>query len=79
MVELSVEKALYLNDGITKRPTDRLVYRYIESFLNLLVVSLVNFTSSGDGMNKHEFLGSVFDAIFEVLSEDHKSRRGEFN
>jgi len=56
MFELSVERALYQSDGVTKRPADRLVYRYIESFLNLLVVSLMKFTSTGDGMNKLEFL-----------------------
>ena len=79
MLELSVEKAIYLSDGVTKRSADRLVYRYIESFLNFLVVSLMNFTSSGDGMNKHEFLAQVFDAIFQVLDEDHRNKKGEFN
>jgi hypothetical protein len=79
MLELSVERALFQSDGVTKRPADRLVYRYIESFLNLLVVSLMNFTSGGDGMNKHDFLASVFDAIFEVMEEDHTMRKGDFN
>lgn len=74
-----MERALYQNDGTTKRPADRLVYRYIESFLNLLVVSLVSFTSGGDGMNKHDFLASVFDAIYEVMEEDHTQRKGDFN
>jgi hypothetical protein len=56
MVELSVERALYFSDGQSKRPQDRIVYRYIETFLNFLVVSLMKFTSSGDAMSKHEFL-----------------------
>jgi len=64
---------------MTKRPADRLVYRYIESFLNFLVVSLMNFTSQADGMSKQEFLGQVLDAVFQVLDEDHRSRKGEFN
>lgn len=55
MVELSVEKALYLSDG-EKRHQDRIVYRYIESFINFLYISLQAFASSGDGMNKLEFL-----------------------
>ncbi len=41
MVELSVERALFLSDGETKRPEDRIVYRYIESFLNFCVISLM--------------------------------------
>ena len=44
MLELSVERALYLNDGVTKRPADRLVYRYVESFLVLVVVLLNMFS-----------------------------------
>lgn len=44
MVELSVEKALFLGDGETKRPDDRIVYRYIESFLNFCLVSLMKYT-----------------------------------
>ena len=44
MVELSVEKSLYLGDGETKRPEDRIVYRYIESFLNFCLVSLMKYT-----------------------------------
>ena len=56
MAELSVERALFLSDGMSKRPADRLVYRYIESFLNFMVVSLMNFTSQADGMTKNEFL-----------------------
>jgi hypothetical protein len=42
MVELSVERALY--EGENKRPEDRIVYRYLESFLNFCVVSLMSFT-----------------------------------
>ena len=63
MIELSVEKALYMNDGVTKRPADRLVYRYIEIFLSQIVVFLMNFTSTGDGISKHEFMAQLFDAV----------------
>lgn len=79
MVELSVERALLLSDGMTKRPADRLVYRYIESLLNFLVVSLMNFTSQADGISKQEFLAQFLEAVFQVLDEDHHSRKGDFN
>jgi hypothetical protein len=54
MIEMSVQRALYMNDGQTKRPSDRPVYRYIDCFLNLVVLSLM--TSSSETINKHEFI-----------------------
>lgn len=78
MLELSVERALYHSDG-TKRPADRLVYRHIESFLQLLVVLLKMFTSTGDAMNKNEFLILVLEAVYMVIEEDHRTKRSEFN
>ncbi len=50
-----MERALYQSDG-TKRPVDRIVYRYIESFLRLIVIFLVNFTSGEGMMSRHEVL-----------------------
>ena len=73
MVEVSVERALYTGDGV-KRPQDRLDYRYIESFLTLMVVLLK--TSE---INKHEFMSKLFEAIHEVLDEDHKTHKSDFN
>lgn len=57
MVEISIERALFMQNG-TKRPSDRLDYRYIESFLKLMVVLLK--TSE---INKHEFMSKLFEAI----------------
>ena len=37
MVEISIEKALYMETG-DKRPSDRLDYRYIGCFIKLIVV-----------------------------------------
>lgn len=39
MVKTSIEKALVTNSG-EKRPNDRLDYRYIESFINMIIVLL---------------------------------------
>jgi hypothetical protein len=61
MVQTSIEKALYTNTG-EKRPNDRLDYRFIESFIKLIVVLLM--TSE---FNKHEFMNKVFEAIHEIL------------
>jgi len=30
-------------------------------------------------INKHEFMSKLFEAIQEVLDEDHKFKRAEFN
>jgi hypothetical protein len=73
MVEVSIERALNTADG-QKRPHDRLDYRYIESFLKLMVVLLKT-----SDINKHEFMSKLFEAIHEVLEEDHKYKKAEFN
>lgn len=57
MVEISIERALFMQNG-TKRHSERLDYRYIESFLKLMVVLLK--TSE---INKHEFMSKLFEAI----------------
>ena len=30
-------------------------------------------------INKHEFMSKLFEVIHEVLDEDHKTKKGEFN
>ncbi len=57
MVETSIEKALYNNEGV-RRPNDRLDFRYIESFIKLIVVLLKT-----SDFNKHEFMTKVFESI----------------
>jgi hypothetical protein len=73
MVETSIEKALYTNDGV-RRPNDRLDYRYIESIIKLIVVLLKT-----SDFNKQEFMTKVFESILETLDEEHRTKRTEFN
>lgn len=67
MVQTSIEKALYMDSG-EKRPSDRLDYRYIGSFIKLISVLMKT-----QNFNKHKFMIKVFEAIEEVLDEDHNS------
>ncbi len=66
-------------DGETKRPEDRIVYRYIESFLNFCLVSLMKYTQPGDAISKHDFMEALFDAIHVVVDEDHRVKKKQFN
>lgn len=74
MVHTSIEKALLYGDSGEQRPADRLDYRYIDSFVKLIVVLLRKFS-----FNKHEFMTKVFEFIGEVLDEDHKAKKALFN
>lgn len=73
MIQTSVEKALYNQKG-ELRPNEKIDYRYIESFFKLVVVLLRT-----SDFNKHEFMGKVFEAIYEVLEEDHRTNKARFN
>jgi len=75
MIKTSIEKALYFGDESgEKRPADRLDLRYIDSFVKLIIVLLTMFS-----FNKHEFMTKVFEFIGEVLDEDHKTNKADFN
>lgn len=75
MVKTSIEKALVFGDDSNeKRPADRLDLRYIDSFVKLIVVLLSMFS-----FNKHEFMTKIFEFIGEVLDEDHRTNKAEFN
>lgn len=73
MVEVCVEKALYTNDG-QKRPTDRLDYRHIDCFIKLIIVLMKT-----QQYNKHKFMVKLFESIHEVLDNDHRENKLEFN
>ena len=75
MVKTSIEKALEYGDGSgEQRPPDRLDFRYIDSFVKLTVVLLKMFD-----FNKHEFMTKVLDYIGDVLDEDHRTKKAQFN
>ena len=75
MVRASIEKAIvYGDESREKRPTDRLDFRYIDSFVKLIVVLLTMFS-----FNKHEFMAKVLEYIGEMVDEEHKTKKTEFN
>jgi len=75
MIKTSIEKALvYGDDSNEKRPSDRLDLRYIDSFVILIVILLSKFS-----FNQHEFMTKVFEIIEEVLDEDHRTNKSNFN
>jgi hypothetical protein len=43
MIQTSIEKAIYFGDNNEYRPVDRLDFRYIDSFVKLIVVLLKKF------------------------------------
>lgn len=43
MIQTSIEKAIYFGDNGEYRPPDRLDFRYIDSFVKLIVVLLKKF------------------------------------
>ena len=75
MIQTSIEKALvYGDESAEKRPADRLDLRYIDSLVKLFVVLLQMFP-----FNKHEFMTKVLEYIGEVLDEDHRTNKTNFN
>jgi|TARA_B110000285_G_scaffold223492_1_gene279079 hypothetical protein len=79
MVRTSIEKAIFYGDESAgkrpeKRPDDRLDFRYIDSFVKLIVVLLTMFS-----FNKHEFMAKVLEFIGEVVDEEHRTKKTEFN
>lgn len=79
MVRTSIERAIeypivYGDESQEKRPADRLDFRYIDSFVKLIVVLLTMFS-----FNKHEVMTKVLEFIGEVLDEEHRTKKKDFN
>ena len=76
MVKVSIEKALYYGDESgERRPADRLDFRYIDSFVKLIVMLLKMLNN----FNVHELMSKTLDIIKKVLEEDHQVNKGNFN
>ena len=76
MVKVSIEKALYYGDESgERRPADRLDFRYIDSFVKLIVMLLKMLNN----FNVHELMTKMLDFIKKVLEEDHQVNKGNFN
>ena len=74
MVKHSIELALYTRDGKRRTNNNTLDYRFIDSFIKLVIVLLKTFD-----FNKREFMGKIFEFIRQKLDEDHKAQQGYFN
>jgi hypothetical protein len=75
MIQTSIEKTIiYGDESGEKRPPDRLDFRYIDSFVKLIVFILKMFS-----FNKHEFMTKVLEFIGEVLEEDYRVNTVQFN
>ena len=75
MVHTSIEHAQYVDSECTQsRFPDRLDFRYIDSFvwLILVLVKMLN-------LSVHQFISSILDIVQEALAEDHKKKKAEFN
>ena len=52
----------------------QLDYRYIDSFVKLIIIMLRKYQ-----FNKHEFMSKIFEFIAEALANDHKAKGAAFN
>lgn len=74
MVKHSIDFALYTREGRRRTNNNTLDYRYIDSFIKLVVVLLKTFD-----FNKREFMLKIFEFIKEKLDSDHNAQQSYFN
>jgi len=74
MIKVSIEFALYTRHGEKRTNNKTLDYRFIDSFIKLVVVMLKMFD-----FNKHEFMSKIFEFIKQKLDEDHSTQQRQFN
>lgn len=68
MVKHSIELAIYTRDGKKRTNNNTLDYRFIDSFIKLVIVLLKTFD-----FNKREFMEQIFEFIRQKLDADHKA------
>lgn len=74
MVKHSIELALYTKEGRRRTNSNTLDYRFIDSFIKLVIVLLKTFD-----FNKREFMLKIFEFIRNKLDADHKAQGESFN
>jgi len=74
MVRTSIELAQVTREGELRLNNNALDYRFIDSFIKLVIVLLGSFD-----LNKHEFMSKIFEFIKVKLDEDHSSLQLRFN
>lgn len=73
IVRSSIDSALMTSEG-NQREKDRVDFRYIDSFVKLIMLLLSKFN-----FNKHEFMSKILELIAEKIDEDHRVKRSAFN
>lgn len=74
MVKHSIDFAMYTREGRRRLNNNTLDYRYIDSFIKLVIVLLKTFD-----FNKREFMLKVLEFIKAKLEADHNAQQGHFN
>ena len=74
MVKHSIELSIYTREGKKRTNNNTLDYRFIDSFIKLVIVLLKTFD-----FNKREFMAQIFEFIRQKLEMDHNSQGVYFN
>ena len=74
MVKHSIDFAMYTKEGRKRTNNNTLDYRFIDSFIKLVIVLLKTFD-----FNKREFMLKIFEFMKVKLEADHKAQLSYFN
>jgi hypothetical protein len=75
MIKTSIELTLYTPKGERRLNNSTLDYRFIDSFIKLVVVLIHSFPN----FSKQDFMAQIFQFIKTKLAEDHNSQMLNFN
>jgi len=75
MIKTSINLTLYTHKGDRRLNNSTLDYRFIDSFIKLVVVLIDSFSN----FNKQDFMAKIFGFIKIKLDEDHNSQLLQFN
>ena len=70
MIKTSINLTLYTHKGDRRLNNSTLDYRFIDSFIKLVVVLIDSFSN----FNKQDFMAKIFGFIKIKLDEDHNSQ-----